>query len=84
MPTPSLEKKSLEEYTDRELLLTIIGHQVHIYRHLEYLEQFVHYGKIDSLGPDFTASIENLTRDNEQILQDFDKYLKDGSTQHSE
>lgn len=78
------EKKSLKEFTDRELLLTILAHQVSLSRDLQYLEQRVRTGKVDSLGPDYTASIEHLTRDNEKTLKEFDKYIKHGADYHDE
>ena len=82
MPTPLREKKSLKEYSDRELLLTILAHQVKLSRDLQYLEQRVRTGKVDSLGPDYTASIEHLTQDNEKTLKEFDKYLQHGAEYH--
>lgn len=74
--TKSLEEKeSLSEYTDRELLLTILANQVTLSRKLDYLEQIVRNGKTDSLGADYTKSVWELTRSNEKILEDYDKYL---------
>jgi hypothetical protein len=78
------DKTSLDQFTDRELLLTILAHQVKIFRQLEYLEQRVTDGKINSLGPDYTASIEKLTQDNAKSLKEFDQYLTSGANYFSE
>ena len=83
MPKLLQDKTTLSEFTDREILLTILAHQVKIFRQLEYLEQRVTNGKIDSLGPDYTASIERLTQDNAKSLEEFDHYLTSGANYYS-
>lgn len=69
-----LEKKSLEEFSDRELLLFILSNQVTLFRQTKYLMEAI--TKDEKATGTFGEVFMKLTQDADDILEQAEEYLE--------
>lgn len=67
-------KKSLAQFTDRELLEVLFANQLVIYRKVVDLEDQVRDEKIEGHGP-YENTIHDLLNEADEILHQADSYL---------
>jgi hypothetical protein len=67
-------KKSLKEFSDRELLLFILGNQVNLYRQTQYLMEAIKSGKTEPLGL-YADTFHEVIGDIDDILKQAEEYL---------
>ena len=68
------QKKSLEEFSDRELLLFILGNQINLFRQTEYLMQAIKGKETEPLGL-YANTFHDIIGDINDILKQSEKYL---------
>lgn len=68
-------RKSLDDFTDRELLLFILGNQVNLYRRTQYLEQAIKKTEDESLGM-YEETFKELIQDVDDILSQAGEHLE--------
>jgi hypothetical protein len=69
------DKKSIKEFTDRELLELLLSNQVTLYREIRYVRDGV--GKSKKVGRgQYWISFMNMFRASEDILAQTNDYLK--------
>lgn len=73
------QKKSLTEFSDRELLLFILGNQVNLFRQTQYLQQQIKGGDTEPLGH-FSETFKELVGDIDDILNQANKHLAKDDT----
>ena len=67
-------KKSLAQFTDRELLEVLFANQLVIYRKVVDLEDQVRGGKIQGHGP-YENTIHDLLNEADEVRRQADSYL---------
>lgn len=73
------QKKSLSEFTDRELLLFILANQVNLFRQTQYLQQQIKGGEAEHIGF-FADTFKELVQDIDDILNQADEHLDQEDT----
>ena len=68
------QKKSLDEFSDHELLLFILSNQVNIYREIERLKMQVETGEVKALGH-YSNTFKELVADTRSILQQANEHM---------
>jgi hypothetical protein len=72
-------KKSLKEFTDRELLLFILGNQINLYRQTQYLMQAIKNQDTEGLGL-YSNTFHEVIGDIDEILKQAEEYLDQEDT----
>ena len=67
--------KSLNDFSDRDLLLFILSNQIKIYRQTEYLMSQVKIGKIEGLGA-FSHTFHDMLGSMDDVIKQSEEYLK--------
>ena len=67
-------KKSLAQFTDRELLEVLFANQLVIYRKIVDIEDQVRGGKIEGHGP-YENTIHDLLNEADEVRKQTDSYL---------
>lgn len=68
------QKKSLDEFDDRELMLFILANQVKIYRQTQYLMQAIKKMEDEHLGF-YSETFKQLVEDSDDILNQANEHL---------
>jgi hypothetical protein len=69
------DKKSLSDFSDRQLLELLLTNQIHIFRELRRLYDKVETGKDKGRGQ-YWITFKKLLEDNKTILKQSNDYLK--------
>lgn len=68
-------KKSLKEFTDRQLLLFIMANQVNIFREIERVQKMLNGDKDLGIGL-YSESFKELISDTRDILNQAEQYMQ--------
>jgi len=68
------QRKNLEEFSDRELLLFILGNQVNLYRQTQYLMQAIKEKEGEHLGM-WEDTFKEVIQDIDAILEQANEHL---------
>lgn len=77
------DKKSMKDFSDRELLEVLFAGQVILHRKLGYLRNIIEKGSAGGHGP-FENTVHNILKEADDILKQANQYLAQDSDYKSE